>query len=101
MIRERGGRGRNAGREKEKLAKDLGAHLYIDSSAEDAAAALQRLGRARAILATATSGAAMGPLVSGLSARGKKLRHLQRDQKREMRGGKNWKCAREALSAIR
>jgi alcohol dehydrogenase, propanol-preferring len=59
------------GREKEKLAKDLGAHLYIDTSAEDAAAALQRLGGARAILATATSGAAMGPLVSGLSARGK------------------------------
>src|SRR4029077_2118144 len=42
-----------------------------DTSAEDAAAALQRLGGARAILATATSGAAMGPLVSGLSARGK------------------------------
>jgi propanol-preferring alcohol dehydrogenase len=59
------------GREKEKLAKDLGAHLYIDTSAEDAAAALQRLGGARAILATATSGAAMGPLVPGLSARGK------------------------------
>jgi D-arabinose 1-dehydrogenase-like Zn-dependent alcohol dehydrogenase len=59
------------GREKEKLAKDLGAHLYIDTSAEDAAAALQRLGGARAILATATSGAAMGPLVSGLAARGK------------------------------
>lgn len=59
------------GREKEKLAKDLGAHLYIDTSAEDAAAALQRLGGARAILATGTSGAAMGPLVSGLSARGK------------------------------
>jgi len=59
------------GREKEKLAKDLGARLYIDTSVEDAAAALQRLGGARAILATATSGAAMGPLVSGLSARGK------------------------------
>jgi D-arabinose 1-dehydrogenase-like Zn-dependent alcohol dehydrogenase len=59
------------GREKEKLAKDLGAHLYIDTSAEDAAAALERLGGARAILATATSGAAMGPLVPGLSARGK------------------------------
>jgi len=59
------------GREKEKLAKDLGAHLYLDTSADDAAAALQRFGGARAILATATSGAAMRPLVSGLSARGK------------------------------
>jgi D-arabinose 1-dehydrogenase-like Zn-dependent alcohol dehydrogenase len=59
------------GREKEKLAKDLGAHVYIDTAVEDVAAALQRLGGARAILATAPSGSAMGPLVSGLAARGK------------------------------
>src|SRR5258707_1332004 len=59
------------GREKEKLAKDLGAHVYIDAAAEDAAAVLQRMGGARAILATGTSGGAMGPLVSGLAAHGK------------------------------
>jgi alcohol dehydrogenase, propanol-preferring len=59
------------GREKEKLAKDLGAHVYIDSAVEDSATALQRMGGARAILTTATSGDAMGPLVSGLSVRGK------------------------------
>src|SRR6202008_2042234 len=59
------------GREKEKLAKDLGAHVYIDTGAEDAAAVLQRMGGARAILATGTSGNAMGSLVSGLAARGK------------------------------
>ena len=59
------------GSEKEKLAKDLGAHIYIDTAVDDAAAVLQRMGGARAILATATSGDAMGPLVSGLSARGK------------------------------
>src|SRR6266851_4836143 len=59
------------GREKEKLAKNLGAHVYIDSAVDDAASTLQRMGGARAILATATSGDAMGPLVSGLSARGK------------------------------
>ena len=59
------------GREKEKLAKDLGAHDYIDAAVDDAAAALQRMGGARAILATSTSGEAMGPLVSGLAARGK------------------------------
>src|SRR3984893_14298968 len=44
------------GREKEKLARDLGAHVYIDSTVNDAAAVLQRMGGARAILATATSG---------------------------------------------
>jgi propanol-preferring alcohol dehydrogenase len=59
------------GQEKEKLAKDLGAHVYIDTAVDDAAAVLQRMGGARAILATAPSGGAMGPLVSGLSARGK------------------------------
>jgi D-arabinose 1-dehydrogenase-like Zn-dependent alcohol dehydrogenase len=59
------------GRDKEKLAKDLGAHVYIDAAVDDAAAALQRMGGARAILATGTSGDAMGPLVSGLAVRGK------------------------------
>jgi D-arabinose 1-dehydrogenase-like Zn-dependent alcohol dehydrogenase len=59
------------GREKDKLAKELGAHIYIDTAVEDAAAVLQRMGGARAILATAPSGGAMGPLVSGLAARGK------------------------------
>jgi NADPH:quinone reductase-like Zn-dependent oxidoreductase len=34
------------GREKEKLAKDLGAHVYIDTVAEDPAAVLQRMGGA-------------------------------------------------------
>ena len=57
--------------DKEKLAKDLGAHVYIDTAIDDAAAVLQRMGGAGAILATATSGDAMGPLVSGLAARGK------------------------------
>jgi propanol-preferring alcohol dehydrogenase len=59
------------GRDKEKLAKDLGAHLYIDTATDDAAAVLQRMGGARAILATAPSGDGMGQLVSGLATRGK------------------------------
>src|ERR1700684_3374806 len=61
------------GRDKERLALDLGAHGYIDAAVEDAAVALQRMGGARAILATGTSGAALGPLVSGLAARGKMI----------------------------
>jgi propanol-preferring alcohol dehydrogenase len=48
----------------------LGAHVYIDAAVDDASAALQRMGGARAILATGTSGNAMGSLVSGLAARG-------------------------------
>jgi alcohol dehydrogenase, propanol-preferring len=59
------------GRDKEQLAKTLGAHIYVDSAVDDPAALLQRMGGARAILATAPSGDAMGPLVSALGARGK------------------------------
>jgi propanol-preferring alcohol dehydrogenase len=58
------------GPEVEKLAKELGAHQYIDSGAEDAGAKLRALGGADAILATAPSGKAMSGLVNGLAVRG-------------------------------
>src|SRR5260370_16409844 len=61
------------GREKEKLAKDSGAHVYIDTAAEDAAAVLQRMRGARAILATGPSANPMGSLVSGLAPPGKPI----------------------------
>jgi D-arabinose 1-dehydrogenase-like Zn-dependent alcohol dehydrogenase len=50
---------------------DLGAHGYVDTAVENAAVVLQQMGGAKAILATGTSGEALGPLVSGLAARGK------------------------------
>lgn len=59
------------GTDKRPLALELGAHEYIDSSSEDAAQALLRLGGANAVLSTVTSGKAMGPLLSGLKSRGK------------------------------
>src|SRR5262249_17080171 len=46
-------------------------HVFIDASTGDAAAELQRMGGARAILATGTSGEAMGRLVAGLAIHGK------------------------------
>ncbi|KII93729.1 hypothetical protein PLICRDRAFT_49750 [Plicaturopsis crispa FD-325 SS-3] len=55
---------------KESLSTELGAHYYIDSSKEDQAAALQRLGGARVILATAPSPSIMRNLVLGLAPRG-------------------------------
>lgn len=58
------------GPENAALAKKLGAHLYIDSRATDAAAELQKLGGARVILATAPSGKAMSALIDGLGANG-------------------------------
>jgi alcohol dehydrogenase len=60
----------NRGRDKEKLARSLGAHEYIDSSEADPAAALRNLGGARAILATVTDAAAMQAIVGGLGTNG-------------------------------
>jgi propanol-preferring alcohol dehydrogenase len=58
------------GPEKEKLARSLGADDYIDSAAVDPGTALQDLGGAAVIVATAASGASMSPLVAGLAPRG-------------------------------
>jgi D-arabinose 1-dehydrogenase-like Zn-dependent alcohol dehydrogenase len=58
------------GQDKAPLAQQLGAHRYIDSQTEDPAAALQKLGGATVILATATSGAAMSAVQGGLAVRG-------------------------------
>ncbi|HKV41476.1 MAG TPA: alcohol dehydrogenase [Blastocatellia bacterium] len=58
------------GRDKEALAKRLGAHHYIDSGTGDGAAELQKLGGARVILATAPNAAAISALVDGLSING-------------------------------
>jgi D-arabinose 1-dehydrogenase-like Zn-dependent alcohol dehydrogenase len=60
----------NRGRDKEQLARSLGAHDYIDTNAGDPAAALRALGGARAIIATVTDAAAMQAIVGGLGANG-------------------------------
>ena len=59
------------GQDKADLAKSLGADDYIDSAATDPGAALQELGGAAVIVATAASGASMSPLLAGLAPRGK------------------------------
>jgi D-arabinose 1-dehydrogenase-like Zn-dependent alcohol dehydrogenase len=58
------------GKDKESLAKKLGAHHYIDSGAGDAASELQKLGGARVILATAPNAKAISSMVEGLSVDG-------------------------------
>jgi D-arabinose 1-dehydrogenase-like Zn-dependent alcohol dehydrogenase len=60
----------NRGRDKENLARSLGAHDYIDSAANDPAKALQDMGGARVIIATVTSAEAMQAIVGGLGADG-------------------------------
>jgi D-arabinose 1-dehydrogenase-like Zn-dependent alcohol dehydrogenase len=61
------------GAQNESLAKKLGAHVYIDSSATNAAEALQKLGGAKVILATAPNSKAMSELINGLGPNGKLL----------------------------
>jgi D-arabinose 1-dehydrogenase-like Zn-dependent alcohol dehydrogenase len=59
------------GPENATLAKKLGASVYIDSKSTNAAAALQKLGGAQVILATAPNSKAMSELIDGLAPNGK------------------------------
>jgi D-arabinose 1-dehydrogenase-like Zn-dependent alcohol dehydrogenase len=59
------------GEDKEPLARQLGAHHYIDSQAQDASAELLKLGGAAVILATVTNGKAMSAVLGGLGVNGR------------------------------
>ena len=59
------------GSENATLAKKLGANVYIDSKATNAAEELQKLGGANVILATAPNSKAMSELINGLGPNGK------------------------------
>lgn len=63
----------NRGKDKEELARQLGAHSYIDATAQDVVAELQKLGGASVILATAPNAQAISGLVDGLAPSGKLL----------------------------
>lgn len=56
---------------KEKFAKELGAHVYVDASKENHVEALTKLGGAAMIVSTAPNPDIMGDLVNGLSPGGK------------------------------
>jgi D-arabinose 1-dehydrogenase-like Zn-dependent alcohol dehydrogenase len=58
------------GGDKQALAKKLGAHTFIDTSAGAPAAALQKMGGARIVLATAPDSKSMSALVDGLAPNG-------------------------------
>jgi D-arabinose 1-dehydrogenase-like Zn-dependent alcohol dehydrogenase len=59
------------GSDKEPLARQLGAHHYIDSQAQDVAAELAKVGGAKVILATVTNAEAMTATLGGLAVNGK------------------------------
>jgi D-arabinose 1-dehydrogenase-like Zn-dependent alcohol dehydrogenase len=58
------------GKDKEPLARKLGAKHYIDSEDADSAAELNKLGGASVIIATVTNGDAMAAVLGGLAPRG-------------------------------
>jgi D-arabinose 1-dehydrogenase-like Zn-dependent alcohol dehydrogenase len=58
------------GKDKEPLARQLGAAIYIDSQSQNAAAELQKLGGASVVIATVTAGDAMSAVVGGLAVNG-------------------------------
>jgi alcohol dehydrogenase len=58
------------GKDKAALAKQLGAHHYIESESQDPAAELQKLGGAKVVLATVTNAEAMQAVIGGLAAHG-------------------------------
>jgi D-arabinose 1-dehydrogenase-like Zn-dependent alcohol dehydrogenase len=58
------------GKDKEPLAKKLGAQHYVDSESSDPAAELSKLGGAKVIIATVTNGDAMAAVLGGLGPNG-------------------------------
>jgi D-arabinose 1-dehydrogenase-like Zn-dependent alcohol dehydrogenase len=58
------------GKDKEALAKKLGANHYIDSQAADPAAELNKLGGAKVVIATVTHPDAMTAVLGGLAPNG-------------------------------
>ncbi len=61
------------GQDKEELARKLGATNYVDTAAGNPSAALQKLGGARLILATAPDSKSMAALFNGLASNGELL----------------------------
>ena len=59
------------GKDKEEMARKLGAEHYIDSVAQNAAEELSKLGGAKTILATVTNSKAMSAVLGGLGINGK------------------------------
>jgi D-arabinose 1-dehydrogenase-like Zn-dependent alcohol dehydrogenase len=61
------------GPEKKVLAEKLGAHHYVDSTTGNPAEALQALGGAKVILATASDAQSMSQLIPGLGPQGRMI----------------------------
>lgn len=61
------------GKDKERLARELGADEYLDTEVSDPAQELLRMGGARVVLTTAPSGKAIASIIGGIGANGQLL----------------------------
>lgn len=74
------------GKDKEAFARKLGAKIYLDSESQDVAAELEKLGGARVILSTVTSGKAVAAALGGMGINGKTILVGNPDQPLEITG---------------
>jgi propanol-preferring alcohol dehydrogenase len=74
------------GKDKEEFAKKLGAKHYLDSETRNVAAELEKLGGARVILSTVTSGKAVNAVLGGMGINGKTILVGNPDQPLEVTG---------------
>jgi propanol-preferring alcohol dehydrogenase len=74
------------GKDKEPLAKKLGAKYYFDSESQNVAAEMEKLGGAKVILSTVTSGKAVNAVLGGLGINGKLILVGNPDQPLEVQG---------------
>ncbi len=74
------------GKDKEQFAKKLGAKHYIDSESQNSGAELEKLGGAKVILSTVTSGKAVAAVLSGMGINGKTILVGNPDQPLEITG---------------
>ena len=74
------------GKDKEQFAKKLGARHYIDSESQNSGAELEKLGGAKVILSTVTSGKAVAAVLSGMGINGKTILVGNPDQPLEITG---------------
>jgi D-arabinose 1-dehydrogenase-like Zn-dependent alcohol dehydrogenase len=58
------------GKDREGIARQLGASVYIDNAEQDAAAALAKLGGAKIVLCTVANAQAMSACIGGLASGG-------------------------------
>ncbi len=74
------------GKDKEPFAKKLGAKQYLDSESQNVASELEKLGGARVILSTVTSGKAVNAVLDGMGINGKTILVGSPDQPIEITG---------------